>query len=50
MELSQAMLSINTSTIPETYTSVIYATSVLLKYFKSPPPNYVCVSTSSSTK
>ena len=50
MELSQVMLSINTSTILETYTSVIYATSVLFKDFRSQPPNYVCVSTSSSAK
>ena len=33
------MLSNNTSTIPQTYTSVIYATSVLIKDFISQPPN-----------
>jgi hypothetical protein len=39
------MLSINTSTSPK-HIQVIYATSVLIKCFIFPPPNYVCVSTS----
>ena len=38
------MLSNNTSTIPKTYTSVIYATSVLLKCFRFPNPLTMCVS------
>ena len=49
VRLSQMCCPINTSTSP-TYTSVIYATNVLLKYFRFPPPNYVCVSTSGSAK
>jgi hypothetical protein len=31
--------------LPPKHTRVIYATSVLIKDFRIPPPNYVCVST-----